>query len=228
MHLLDLFFPKRCVACGKLGTYICQSCQKIIDFIEDREMICPVCEKPGMTGMTHPYCRTKYGIDGLTSFFHYAGPVRNFVQQIKYKFVSDMVSEFVQCIPAFRINALSHLRHYDTVIIPLPLHARRLRHRGFNQAEKISEYLSRRMLISIEKKLLKRSKYTKPQVEKKTREERMKHMEDVFSVDMKYVQNIKGVFLVDDVCTTGATLRSAALALKKAGIAWVWGVTMAR
>ncbi|MEK7592875.1 MAG: phosphoribosyltransferase family protein, partial [Patescibacteria group bacterium] len=192
------------------------------------ETICPVCGKSAMMGLTHPYCTTRHGIDGLTSFFHYAGPIRNFVQQIKYKFVSDMVSIFVSQIPQSRINALSHLRYNDVVIIPIPLHPRRLRHRGFNQAEKISECLSKRMSLPVGKNLLRRAKYTKPQVEKRTREERMKHMEDVFTVDTKHAVKIKGVFLVDDVCTTGATLRSAAYVLKKAGIPWVWGVTMAR
>lgn len=185
-----------------------------------------------MMGMTHPYCRTRYGIDGLTTFFHYKGPVRNFVQQIKYKFVSDMVSTFVSIIPQSRILELTNPpaggRSNDIVIVPVPLHPRRLRHRGFNQAEKISEFLSERTSIPVIKNILKRAKYTKPQVEKKTREERMKHMDGVFVVDKKYIQNIKGVFLVDDVCTTGATLRAAARELKKAGIPWVWGVTMAR
>lgn len=197
-------------------------------FIEQRETVCPVCEKPAMMGMTHPYCKTRHGIDGLTSFFHYTGSVRNFIRQIKYKFVSDMVSSFVSLVSLSQIDELTNLRSNDTVIVPIPLHPNRLRHRGFNQAEKISECLSKRMSLPVEKNLLKRSKYTKPQVEKKTRAERMKHMENVFAVDKKYLQNIKCVFLVDDVCTTGATLRSAAHALKKAGIPWVWGVTMAR
>lgn len=197
-------------------------------FIEQRETVCPVCEKPAMMGMTHPNCKTRHSIDGLTSFFHYTGPVRNFVRQIKYKFVSDMIFSFVSLVPQFKIYELTNLRSNDTVIVPIPLHAHRFRHRGFNQAKKISECLSERMSLPIAKNVLKRAKHTKPQVEKKTREERIKHMEDVFVVDMKRIVNIQGVFLVDDVCTTGATLRSAALALKRAGIPWVWGVTMAR
>src|SRR5437773_1258128 len=99
MNLLDLIFPKRCVGCGKVGRYICVSCQKLILPIALNECICPMCEKPAIDGITHPRCRTKYSLDGLTSFFYYTTVARQVIKAIKYRFVYDMAHTFVGLVP---------------------------------------------------------------------------------------------------------------------------------
>ena len=78
--------------------------------------------------------------------------------------------------------------------------------------------------------VLRRTRHTTPQVEMKEREKRLKNMQGVFAVNnitMKQWNN-EAILLFDDVFTTGATMRAAAMVLKRAGAKWVWGVTMAR
>lgn len=229
MNFLDIIFPKRCLNCGRLGKYFCERCSSIIRIIELNEAICPVCEKPAIDGRTHPGCQTRYSLDGLTSFFRYDGIIRKAVKAIKYRYISDLAQEFISLVPGFWFSELTKFRTNESAFIPIPLHPTRLRFRGFNQAELLAGILAKRLHIPIQKNLLKRIKYTVPQVEMKERDKRLKNMEHVFSAQ-SFTMNDKPltIFLFDDVFTTGATLRSAANVLKRAGVRRVWGITMAR
>ncbi len=227
MHLLDLFFPKRCVGCGSVGRYFCAHCRLRIRNIEPYETICPVCEKSAISGMTHPRCRTRYTIDGLTSFFHYSGVIQRAVKAIKYRYVSDMVGELVSHIQPIWIETIRmHKKSYT--MLPIPLHPGRMRERGFNQAEIFGKALAAVLNMEINQSILIRRRFTTPQVEMKDRETRLKNMAGVFALNTRagFVGN--DVLLFDDVFTTGATLRSAAGVLKRAGARYVWGVTIAR
>ncbi len=222
MHLLDVVFPKRCVGCGKVGKYFCASCASSVRLIAQHETICPVCEKPAMDGSTHSFCKTRYTLDGLTSFFHYHGVVQKAVKSLKYRLVSDLASEFIDLVP----QRLSRLAGDKVILVPIPLHSDRQRYRGFNQAEVLGKFLAQRVKVPFHHDTLKRVVKTLSQVEVKDREKRLKNMEKAFQVTL----DVKGstILLFDDVWTTGATLRSAGNALKRAGASFVWGVTMAR
>lgn len=215
MSILDFLFPKRCVSCEKIGRYFCDTCRAKMRPIADNERICPMCGRRAFEGITHPYCLTRYGIDGLTSFFHYDGPVQKGIKAIKYRGVSDLAEEFIGLI-----KADSCLRGNDNILIPIPLHPSRFRDRGFNQAE----VLARQLHIPMRTDILRRTKATPPQAEIKKRNERVENMEHVFVSE----RNSGNFILFDDVFTTGATMRSAANVLKRAGAIRVWAVTMAR
>lgn len=231
MNLLDLLFPKRCLGCGKWGRYICASCQSTIKPL--RYLKCPVCEKPAIDGMTHPGCKTKYSLDGLTSFFRYDGVVREAIKRIKYRYTFDITHELINTIPAPSFSLFPKLltmnHELQTFLIPIPLHPSRFRFRGFNQAEVIARILGKRLSIPVNTKLLLRMKKTIPQVEMKDREKRLANMKNVFSIPhSSFFIHHSGILLVDDVFTTGATLRSAASVLKRAGAKFVWGITVAQ
>lgn len=221
MGILDLIFPKRCVECGALGGYFCRICRTRMRPVATNESICPVCERPAIGGATHPRCRTRYAIDGLTSFFHYDGPVRGAVKAIKYRYVSDLAKEFVSLVPEIKLPPAD-------IIIPIPLHAQRQRERGFNQAEKLAVYVSARLQIPLRTDILTRTRKTVPQVAMSRRIDRLTNMHGVFAVKPgKELENVR-VLIFDDVFTTGATMRAAASSLKRAGARMVWAVTMAR
>ena len=215
MNLLDIFFPKRCVGCRKIGKYFCEECRKKIRPILDNERICPMCGRLAYKGITHPYCRTNDGIDGLTSFFHYEGVVQKAIKAIKYRGVSDLAKEFVglATIPDFS----------QYILIPIPLHSIRYRERGFNQAEVLGKHLH----IPMRTDILYRTHHTKPQAEMK-RKERLENMQNVFSIHKSFIFHHSSVISFDDVFTTGATMRSAAYALKRAGAKNIWAITIAR
>jgi ComF family protein len=246
MHLLDLLFPKVCLGCGKFGSYICPRCSSGIRIIEPSKGKCPVCEKPAIDGITHPHCRTKYSIDGLTSFFRYDGVIKTAIKQIKYRYAFDIVKDLIHRIPdsSFDFFPLLRIKNYEPrrrqgfggqvgtmYLLPIPLHPSRYRDRGFNQAEIIAQALGKRMQIPVHTDVLIRIKKTVPQVAMKDREKRLANMKNVFAIkdDSTMLRcNDITILLVDDVFTTGATLRSAASVLKHAGVKAVWGITIAQ
>jgi competence protein ComFC len=226
MTLLDLLFPRRCIGCGKVGKYFCRECRLRIKCIE--KPICPVCQRPAIDGATHPVCQTKYTLDGLTSFFQYTGIIQKAIKTLKYRFVTDLVSEFINLIPFFLFNNRAIEPLSNAIIIPIPLHSSRLRFRGFNQAEVLGRFLAKRLNIPFKTNILKRIRKTTPQVEMKDRKKRLTNMENVFSVTPNIlISQYPNILLLDDVFTTGATLRSAATVLKRAGAKRVWGLVLA-
>lgn len=229
MNILDILFPKRCLACGRFGTYFCDRCAGTIRTIGVSETICPICEYPAIGGMTHPRCQTKYSLDGLTSIFHYDGIIREAVKTLKYRLVTDLVTEFVSLIPSSVFNNLTIQQYNNCVLVPIPLHPSRLRSRGFNQAEVLGRPLAGRLHIPIQARILRRVKATTPQVEMKDRKKRLENMKNVFSIPTsKFVLPNSTIVLFDDVFTTGATMRAAGETLKRAGATFVWAVTIAR
>lgn len=223
MNLLDFIFPRRCVFCGKLGRYFCLKCVGKID--SRIPTICPVCDRPSISGFTHARCQTKYTLDARISFFYYEGVIRDGIKALKYRFVSDLAHDLINLIPQDLVSFIPN----QSILVPIPLHPSRLSFRGFNQAEVLGKFLARRLGIPMRTDILKRVKKTTPQVEKKDRKERIKGMEGAFAVNkpaMKQQRNIT-ILLFDDVFTTGATLRSAASQLKHAGVKSVWGLSLA-
>ncbi|KKR86416.1 MAG: hypothetical protein UU34_C0015G0011 [Candidatus Curtissbacteria bacterium GW2011_GWA1_41_11] len=208
----------------------------MIQIILMTEAICPMCGRAALDGRTHPRCQTQYSIDGLTSFFHYDGVVRKGIKVIKYRLISDIASEFVDLIP----DEMFPIQKSHNILLPIPLHSSRFRERGFNQAEVLGTCIAMRFGIQMDTKVLVRKEPTMPQVEMKDRDERLKNMANVFETNLprRPASPNRGeqagktppshVILFDDVFTTGATMRSAANVLKRAGATFVWAVTMAR
>lgn len=225
----QLLYPKRCVRCGKSGDYICDSCFAGIVFLEYQ--LCGVCQKGSIDGLTHPRCRTKYGIDGIISAISYKGIVKKLLYKFKYSpYLSDMrgilgklLYEGITQQEAF-INFISKPSIYIT---PVPLHPTRERKRGYNQAELLSKELSSHLKIPVEKVLI-RKKQTKPQFDLK-KEERTKNIVGAFELSKEFLGKMKGsrIILIDDIATTGSTLRECAKVLKKNGAEKVLGITLA-
>ena len=120
------------------------------------------------------------------------------------------------------------------VIIPIPLHKRRLRWRGFNQSELIAKRISEKIApgfpIALENSLLERFRYTHPQMEIKNQAKRKKNIENAFKIPKNKLVSVKNkrILLVDDVTTTGATIFECAKTLKRSGASEVFAVVVAR
>jgi predicted amidophosphoribosyltransferase len=132
---------------------------------------------------------------------------------LKYQFATDVAEELVSLVSADKIP----LSWKHCVLLPIPLHKKRERLRGFNQAELIAIFLSERFGLYYRNDILSRIKYRVPQMSL-GRSERLKNIKDIFFVDKDNLCGIKNVVLVDDVVTTGATLNEAAEVLKKNGV----------
>ena len=89
MNLLDIIFPKRCVACGKIGSYLCEQGKRKIKVAAT---FCPVCLKGAVGGTTHERCKGKHSLDGLICLFSYKTPIKEIIHELKYRFVRDLLS----------------------------------------------------------------------------------------------------------------------------------------
>lgn len=227
--LLDFFFPRRCLGCGQWGQYFCSQCLNLVSL--GKERICPVCEKGSIGGLTHPRCLKPQNLDGLTAVFVYRGLIKKAIKQLKYKFVSDLANDLVELFLSFcgEDQAFVHFCQKENVfLLPIPLHPRRKRWRGFNQAELLGEMIAANLNLPFEPDLLLRIKNTKPQTQLKG-DKRKENIRGAFEISPNIlVSQYPNILLFDDVWTTGATLKEAAKVLKRAGAEKVWGLTLAR
>jgi len=196
--------------------------------------ICPVCERPTPFGQTHKFCRTRNSLDGLISLFAYEGIVRGAIHKLKYKLVTDLESEFWEIIKSDlekRGEEMLVLKRFVSeekpVIIPIPLYWYKEHSRGFNQSSLFGKRLASCFSLSFSDKIFVRSRSV-PSQTKLTQKEREENVKGIFKVGATAPGSLPNVLLVDDVWTTGATMKEATITLKSAGVKRVWGLTVAR
>lgn len=165
----------------------------------------------------------KKSISRIYSCFHFENPViRKAVHAVKYdNFPSPSLSLVQKRLGLLEFDSID-------LITPVPLHWRRKRWRGYNQAELIGKVVSKHINVELFD-CLKRNRYTQTQTKRK-RWQRKQAMKEVFGLKKKYVAMIKGrrVLLIDDVCTTGATANECAEILMKHGAKEVQLFTLGR
>ena len=239
MNFLDLFFPKFCVNCKKLGDYLCPNCFIYLSFYVAN--ICAVCSHPSIDGMTHPGCRGRYTIDGTFVGLEYNPVMKKLMYQFKYKpYLSDLskfLSELLYESLIQKEEFAKLIDRKDFVFVPIPLFTSREKSRGYNQSELLAKRLSKKFGLEV-KSLLTRIKDTKTQVGQ-TKKERRENLANAFALQTRNPTRfakaparrefeIRNVLLVDDILTTGATLNSAANSLKRAGARRVFGIALAK
>lgn len=220
--VIDFFFPRRCVGCGKLGDLLCSGCiQKLPRLLSP---FCQKCGKPESSGVLCPACwGQKTEIDGIRSVFRFEGTVRRAIHELKYRSIKSIAD----CLAGFMAEYLHENRVPGDILVPVPLHIKRLTERGYNQSGLIAQKLGERVSMPVIKGHLYRIKDSLPQARTTTVDERRKNVDKAFSCRYEDLHG-KTLILIDDVCTSGATLESCAAALKAAGAASVWGFTLAR
>ncbi|MBI4078804.1 MAG: ComF family protein [Candidatus Levybacteria bacterium] len=230
--LLDFFFPKYCVSCKALGSYLCPSCFAKLSY--DIPYTCFVCQRPSLDGQTHPGCQGRYTIDGSFSGIAYKGIAKKLIYVFKYKpYVSDLQTALVELLYESLIQNEAFIKLLDQqfALVPIPLHATRFRQRGYNQSEVLAHGLSKKFGIPVIAALL-RTKATKPQAKLK-KKERIANISGAFALSPSFAISLPAgrqanIMFVDDIATTGATMLEAANVLKRAGAKKVWGITLAK
>ena len=230
--ILDAVFPTVCVSCGMEGRYICEKCEI---FLGEASFICPACKLTSFTGERHGACAPRYGLRGLVNVWEYEGAIQRLVHCIKYDGAAHAIEESIEracgsmVLDQKRFDTfLSFLFSPNTLVTCVPMHSRKEKRRGFNQAELFANMLAKRTK-NVVVRLLEKRKETKPQIDL-NKEERLYNVQDSFRyVKMPAETHApQKVVLVDDVWTTGATMQECCKVLRKAGIQEVWGFTLAR
>lgn len=180
-----------------------------------------MCCKSSIDGWTHPRCKTQYGMDRLIVGLPYRGLVQQCLKKVKYKSAWDVI-EFL-----FRLQTID-VRLQDCLITAVPMWSCKERERGFNQAEIIARLVAENYKVPY-LVILERARETKPMFGLR-KNERRENVEGAFKITNQQTNKLTGqrVILVDDVWTTGATMRECCKVLKGAGVEEVWGVTLAR
>lgn len=229
MNILDFVFPRICVGCQDWGYNLCPNCLNRVKV--NLKRICPSCNRPSLHGFIHANCRKKLTLDGLTTIFEYSGIVEKIIKEIKFEFIYDQFKELMELAVSCLGEDVGFSNNFDSkmILIPIPLHTKRLRWRGFNQSELLGKCLAKKLGIKIAPRLLQRIKNTQTQSLLK-KEDRQTNIKNAFIVNpnfpKKFLYNSK-LIIFDDIWTTGATMRECAKVLKQNGVKFVWGVTLA-
>lgn len=235
--ILDTIFPIQCLGCKKWDQWLCDNCLEKI--ILKKEQCCPLCKKIiTPSGETCFNCKYKTALDGmLVASFYKIKRQRTLLGKIihsfKYRFIIPLHTPLSKILEKSLLD--SHLP-LPEIIIPVPLHGRRLRWRGFNQSLLMAQYLGDHLAPGLEILVLKdsliRQRYTLPQMQIKNRQQRISNVAQAFIFNQnKFKRKLirdKIILLVDDVSTTGSTLFECAQVLKKCGAKKVYSVVLAR
>jgi len=220
---LDAIVPKRCFGCGIFDTWICDSCHSTLPLLTEQN--CPICKKViTPLGETCVKCKKTTAVDGvfIVSSYDY-DLLKTLIHNFKYKFIKNLSNPLGLLIAQGLMN--SHIPLPD-LIIPVPLHKRRLHWRGFNQSELLAKSIG--LTITIDSESLIRKKYTTSQVKVKSKEKRINNLKNAFEIiDETNIKN-KTILLIDDVITTGTTISECAQTLKNAGARKVTAIVLAR
>lgn len=230
MFLKDLFFPKFCLGCGYVGVYICSSCQNKLKPI--KQDICIYCKKPSLFGLTHPDCINKSNIDGLLALYYYGPILKKIIKNIKYRLAIDVWKDFHKTIAPEVIEKLGFYKGFssDFVIQPIPLTAKKYNERGFNQAKMISLFFQGFLPFPIVD-LLVRKKEESAQAQIKERGGRYLNIKGAFILNKNShdkIDQVSNIILIDDVVTSGSTIKEATRILKGLGIKKVYVLALAK
>ena len=231
---LDLFFPKKCLGCGKSDTYLCSDCFSRLSMRQDQIInnTCFFCGKISWQGKICTEHKPEVYLDRIISTAEYKNPlIREIIKTLKYRYVQELSVPLSQLlIKTLQNNWSLGIDHWGFIVVPIPLHKFRLRKRGFNQAELLAKPIADYFNLSIRTDILERITPTDPQANIKNTDKRKSNLKDIFNINAENAKTIEGtnIILIDDVCTTGATLIEAARVLKLNGAREIWGLTVAK
>lgn len=220
--VLDILFPAYCLVCEKEGLWLCNQCAKKVKILD--QLACPQCEKEITVGgklCQRCRCEKKLPLNALISSVNYDAPaIKKLIYGFKYRYLADAAG----ILSFFMVKALLfHDCPLPSIIVPVPLHPRRLRWRGFNQARLLAENISQNLAPPLKipvLDILERKKYNKPQMELRNYQDRLGNVRNLFQIksgaNLNPVKN-KTILLIDDIATTGATLEECAKVLKDTG-----------
>lgn len=206
--VVDAVFPIRCIGCGAYNTYFCFSCLAEVKIKNDAELV----------GALHVFSAANYD-DKL---------IQKSLKVFKYGFVRDMAGPLAEVVRTYVDNIpiiSSGLWSGSSLVVPVPLHNKRLNWRGFNQSEVLAKKIAEIYGLEVGNILIK-NKNMKPQADIEDRESRMNNIKDSFACSANL--NSRNIVLVDDICTTGATLNECAKVLAANGAGKISALVVAR
>lgn len=222
---LDLLFPPRCAVCQYSGAVLCSTCIAAIQPLSPP--YCSHCNTPLDGCGICKNCRyAPLRLSGLRVVSRYEGTLRKSIHALKYggnRRVAEPLGSLLAQV--YKVHGLQ-----ADMIVPVPLHSERKRQRGYNQAFLLARACSRHTKVPVNSHLLVRTRLTASQVHLSVRERHSNVAGAFHCAPIATRKDLQGcnILLIDDVCTTGATLEACAAPLFAAGAQAVWGLVLAR
>ncbi|MGD0022161.1 MAG: ComF family protein [Smithellaceae bacterium] len=232
-HISDIIFPPQCISCAAILQPLkekgfCSPCREKVKFLTGS--LCPICgmmffDSPAASHLCGNCLENKPYFSSARAVASYETIILNAIHQFKYGRNLSIGALLASFMADFSFPDLE-FKDYS-LIIPVPLHIKKLRKRGFNQAIILAAAIGKKWQIPVNFSLLKRCKFTLSQtgLDKKERERNIKR---AFEVTDRAKVAGRNIILVDDVYTTGATLNECAKILTKAEAQKVAVLTLAR
>lgn len=233
---LDFLFPKKCLICQKdSNNYLCFNCFKNLEI---KEPSCPSCGKANQLGEFCKHCQKNYIIKGVLVAGNFKDKnLANLIKFYKYNFIRDLarplslflinfLKEQVIKNPIISLKNTSskNLLLNEFSLVSVPLSNKRLKWRGFNQSQLLANNIAKKFNLELLNDL-KRVKHQKPQV-KLNKKNRQSNLTGSFKWFGENLKN-KKIIIIDDVYTTGTTLKEIAKELKKHQASEIWGLVLA-
>jgi|SRR3989344_765432 len=236
---LELLFPVRCAACGKetggkrKNKLICTICLKTLS--PSLNFSCPLCEAKTADGRLCFSCNliisntaNSFYLDRLLSPFSYKGrAIQKIIKAFKYRFIKNLEIPLGRLMTGYLEKIKDRIDLNGLTIVPVPLHKRKFNQRGYNQSELIADKISKYLTADMVGDCLLKTRPTKDQARLKENE-RPENLKNVFVCSKPWLVSGKRMMLIDDVYTTGATMKECAKVLKEAGAKEVIGLAIAR
>lgn len=218
---VDWLYPPYCGGCGHFGERWCSDCRTSIEALPAE--ICPICGNPHPGGAICEHCLAEPpAFQEMRSACIFRGSVRNAIHRLKYQ--RDL--GLGEVLSRHMISQLDKLNWPVDCVTSVPLSNAHLTERGYNQSNLLARPLALVRKIPFMPQALKRTRETRTQVGLSAKERDI-NVRDAFWANTNLVRN-KTVVVVDDVTTTGSTIRACASALHAAGALSVYGLTLAR
>ncbi len=224
---IRILYPRRCPICEEIvfprGEKICFSCRSKLPYIKE-----PRCKKCGkqLRIIEQEYCedckKRNRSFDAGFALFEYNAVMRESVERFKFKNKREYVDFYAEEVER-HLKKLVDMWKAE-VLIPVPVHSRKRKIRGFNQAEVLAEAFGKKLGLKTDKKVLYRCKNTIPQKDLNEKE-RIKNLQDAFQMEKNVVQYNR-VILVDDIFTSGSTIEACTKVLKNNGIGRVYALCL--
>ncbi len=223
--LLNIFFPESCPLCQKPSldhrtAPICSECWQ--GMLPHSGSGCEKCGRPFASGVstTCADCiQSEPLFENARSFGPYNGTLKKAINLFKYHGIKRLAGPLSDVMHRVSIPSVN-------TVIPVPLYKRRLREREFNQSALLARHTAKHLGIQLALDCLVKTRDTTPQVGMNSRD-RFKNIKKAFIIKDSSVIRNRNALLVDDVFTTGATVRECSRVLKKAGADNVYVITLA-
>ncbi|HLA78960.1 MAG TPA: ComF family protein [Vicinamibacteria bacterium] len=227
--LLAVVFPSHCPACGGGVAHpsrgpLCDACWQLLPRHGGPRCPCGVSLPPRAPGRCGRCRRGLSPFEAGASLGPYDGVLRTLLHELKYHGRRKVAARLAEAL--LTLPGVASVVEPGVVLVPVPLHPRRRRERGYNQSELLAQELAKRAGLEVAAPALVRRKDTAPQTGLRAASRRA-NVAGAFAVRKRARIVGRTVVLVDDVCTTGATARACAHALREAGVRGVRLLTAA-